>query len=332
MTGGSALLTRYLRDVDAVFDLLGDDENDLTAAFGFVLARSHRLRRGVLEALSLPHHEPTIVRLETPDRLGRTDLEVENDRSLLIIEAKKGWNLPHKEQLERYAERLVASRKDSTLLVTLSDCSQAYADLMLPATDLGVPVRHLPWSQVKDLLAAARAQTRGRENFWLGELDRYLRKAVRVRTISDSWVLCVVLSGDKRPGGGGARTFRDFVVDEGVYFHPLDMKWPPTPPNFMAFRWGNKVHQIRRVIGYEIVGSVQEKWPDVPSDEETSRPHAFYGLGPPIPLAAPIPVGPKGSNYRSSRPWVLLDQLLTAATLKEAIESSKALRNASPYN
>jgi len=40
-----------------------------------------------------------------------------------------------------------------------------------------------------------------------------------VRDPADSSAYCVVVS-ETRPGGGGSRTFRDFV-DDGIYFHPF---------------------------------------------------------------------------------------------------------------
>ena len=59
--------------------------------------------------------------------------------------------------------------------------------------------------------------------------------------------------------------------------------------------------------------------------EDTIRPHAVYRLGPPLPMNGPIPAGDKGTNFRASRAWVLVDQLLTAQNLKTAIASSKAI-------
>lgn len=137
-----------------------------------------------------------------------------------------------------YAER-VTSAGDGAL-VTLSQASVEWAAKKLPASVLNVPVRHLPRSQVRQLLAAARPRARGAERLWLSELDTYLRRAITVREISDCWTYSVVVSDD-RPGNGGARTFRDFVED-GIYFHPFGTGgWPKEPPNFMAFRWANQV-------------------------------------------------------------------------------------------
>jgi hypothetical protein len=62
-----------------------------------------------------------------------------------------------------------------------------------------------------------------------------------MRDAADSWTYCVVVSNDY-PGGGGTRTFNDFVTHEQSYVHPCGRGsgWTKTPPNFLAFRWGNQ--------------------------------------------------------------------------------------------
>jgi hypothetical protein len=217
------------------------------------------------------------------------------------------------------------------LLVTLSDCSPAYAAYELPEAVRGVPVQHLPWSKVKERLGAAKRASGGAERYWLGELDDYLRRAVRVRDPASGWAYCVVVSLD-RPSGGGERTFRDFVVKEATYFHPFGWGsgWPRNPPNFLAFRWNGKVHQVRRVVAHEVVPDLlQEHWPDIPENDDSTRPHAVYRLGPPLPMNGAIPAG---TNYCAARVWVLVDQLLTAPNLKAAIASSKALTDGAPVD
>ncbi len=47
-SAGVAVLTRHGSDVGSVFDLLGDNENDLTSALGFVLARSPLFREAIM--------------------------------------------------------------------------------------------------------------------------------------------------------------------------------------------------------------------------------------------------------------------------------------------
>lgn len=320
--GGRASLRRHGRDVTAVFDLLGRDENDLTAALGFTLDRSPSLLAALAEGLAPGFPAPISVAMEVADEFGRTDLELHGPGRLLVVEVKQGWDLPELEQLESYARRVLRRGGPAAGgLVTLSQASIEWAAAKLPTHALGVPVRHLPWALVLDLLGAARAGVRGAERLWLDELDTYLRRATAVRDISDCWTYCVVVSDD-RPGGGGARTFRGFV-EHGTYFHPFGTGgWPKEPPNFMAFRWSNQVKRIHRVVAAEVIPDLQTRWPDIPRDDATQQPHAVYKLGP----ALPVPPLPSGQNYRATRLLVLLDHLLVGPTLRDALEeTNKAL-------
>jgi hypothetical protein len=169
------------------------------------------------------------------------------------------------------------------------------------------------------VLAAARTAARGQERVWLDEFHNYLRKAIKMRDPADSWTYCVVISND-RPGNGGLRTFRDFVTDEGCYFHPYGWGkgWPRTPPNFLAFRWDGQVQRIHRVVRAEVISNLQVRWPDIPEADDTTRPHAVYYLGPRLP-GTPIP---NGARYRAQRRWIILDHLLTNATLKDALHQA----------
>jgi hypothetical protein len=141
-----------------------------------------------------------------------------------------------------------------------------------------------------------------------------------MREPADSWTYCVVISTD-RPGGGGSQTFRDFVTDKGCYFHPYGKGWPRTPPNFLAFRWGGQVQRIHRVIQAEVIPNLQARWSDIPENNDTTRPHAVYSLGPQLP-GTPIP---SGASYRAQRRWVILDLLLTSPTLKDALHQTRLI-------
>jgi hypothetical protein len=317
----SASLIRHGEDATSVFDVLGRDENDLTSALAFTLARSPGLLRLILQRLNMPtDSEAAVLRLEARDDLGRTDLEIDTGTHLIIIEAKRGWLVPGEPQLAKYAPRV--SARGAGALVSLSGASPDWARQVLPDAVLGVPVLHVPWDWVRQDLAAARAQARGQERAWLDELHEYLRKAIKMRDPADSWTYCVVISND-RPGNGGSRTFRDFVTSEGCYFHPYGLRrgWPKTPPNFLAFRWGGQVQRIHRVISAEVIPNLQVRWPDIPQTEHTTRPHALYRLGPALP-GTPIP---NGGQYRASRVWLILDQLLVSETLHDAIQQTKLI-------
>jgi hypothetical protein len=314
-------MTLYRREVTSVFDLLGHKEVDLTAALGWSLMRSPALMARVWDRLGMPGDPAEVTAdLEVAGPDGRTDLELTGTEASVIVEAKKGWLVPHESQLTTYAPRLQAL--PTRLLVSLSDSSEAWANLNLPDAVDGIAVRHLPWDGIRDDLKAARAATRTpSERLWLDELDTYLAGATAVRHPADQWTYCVVVSNNQF---GDQSTFRDFVRHRRIYFHPYGGAggWPKRPPTFLAFRWQGIVRQVNRVAAYEIVAHLNDRFLDIPrgaSDEDD--PHIVYDLGPDIP----IPTIPTKGIYATARVWALLDQLLTAPTLKDAVDRSKAI-------
>src|SRR3954468_19134053 len=102
-------LTLHGRPVRTVFDLLGDKENDITYAVGWALSQSDGLATELLGAVfdDRPIDGTRAVRLqEFLSGGGLTDVEVRTDELHLIVEAKRGWNLPTSAQLEQYAPRI----------------------------------------------------------------------------------------------------------------------------------------------------------------------------------------------------------------------------------
>jgi hypothetical protein len=112
--------------VSSVFDLVGFHENELTAALGFTLARSPALLSLALAEVGAGRPTAALVRMETSDDEGRTDLEVETPDQLIVVEAKRGWHLPTEQQLRRYVGRIRSH--GGGLLVTLSDCNAEWSE------------------------------------------------------------------------------------------------------------------------------------------------------------------------------------------------------------
>lgn len=314
-------LSRHGRAMTSVFSLLGSDENDLTAALGWALRSGTNLLEALLADLEPAPTGPTMrIDLEVPDGAGRTDLELHGTTHGVIIEAKRGWQLPTIEQLAAYAPRLHGL--PIAHLLTLSDCSPEWARAQLPAVVADVQVTHMPWSRVSQHLTAARRRSGGHERLWLDQLDTYLKETLRVIEVDNADVYCVSVS-NARPGSGGPHTFRE-VVEQGLYYYPYGWGhgWPTVPPNFLAFRWDNHVQRVHRVLAYEVIPSLQHRWPDIPAVADTDRPHLLCRLGPPLRMN-PLPTG---VNYRASRIWVLLDLLFTADTLQKAHHATRRLR------
>jgi len=315
----------------SVFDLLGTYEPALTAALGWALGRSPALLSRVLDRLGLEgslNADDVAVQLETVDGAGRTDIELFTSAAHVIIEAKQGWIVPGGVQLGTYAPRLETARAAGldTRLVTMSDSTAAWAREVLPTHVAGVPVTHWSWDDVRDLIRTARAQSRGSERLWLDQVETYMGSATAKRPVTDALAYCVVISQQRF----GDATFREYVENQRVYFHPVvGGGWPTVPPNFLAFRWKNAVRQVNRVLDYEIVAHLSERFPAVVDDHTGgSRPpgdaHIVYRLGPDIPLpGGAVPSGPL--NLRNQRFWVLLDQLLTQPTVIDARDATKKL-------
>lgn len=323
-------VSRYGRNMGTVFDLLGTHEPALTGALGWTLGGSPSLLAAVLTHLGLVDTAPAdvAIALETADEAGRTDIELLTPTAHVIVEAKQGWIVPGEVQLAAYAPRLTASRDAGldTRLVTLSDSTLEWATHVLPPQVAGVEVTHWSWDDIRGLMHTARQATRGTERLWLDQMETYMGTATSKRPVTDALAYCVVISNDQF----GDATFRQYVVDQRVYFHPLvGGGWPTIPPNFLAFRWDGAVRQVNRVVDFEVVAHLGERFPSVADDHTAeSRPpgdaHIVYELGPDIPLPpGGIPSGPQ--NLRAQRFWVLLDQLLTQPTVIDARQATRDL-------
>jgi hypothetical protein len=104
-------LLLHSRPVRTVFDLLGNEEDDITYTLGWALAQSDRLvRRLLARSFGVSDDEtgePTaLLRQQIVAGAGRTAVEVQTEKLHLILEAKRGWTLPSDQQLLQYTGRL----------------------------------------------------------------------------------------------------------------------------------------------------------------------------------------------------------------------------------
>lgn len=316
------VLARYGRSVGSVFDLLGRNEVDLTAALGWTLTASPRLLDWLWDRWDLPGQASAVeVSLEVADDSGRTDLQLSNTAATVVVEAKQGWLLPDETQLAQYLPRLTGA--PHPLLVSLSDSSHRWAKAKLVEVVGSVPVAHLAWDDVRAALRTLRSAGPPRlpsaERVWLDQLATYLAGVRTVRDPAEQWVYVVAVN-QSAPGGSGATSYRDYVVNRR-YFHPLAPQWPKRSPVLIGFRWDSKVRQVNRVVRDRRVETLQDEWPLIPVNDDTARPHVIYELGPDLPL----PDITTSSVRQARRVWALLDQLLTTGDLAEAERASRNL-------
>src|SRR5207244_271135 len=134
--------------VPSVFNLLGQKENDITFSMGWALSRSPELLENFLQnALHTKKAcdlEGLVIALQEFQKdSGITDIELRDGKLHMIVEAKRGWELPSEHQLRKYVPRFRETKAENPIIVTTSECSQQYAREYLPAEVHGVPVRHI---------------------------------------------------------------------------------------------------------------------------------------------------------------------------------------------
>lgn len=322
-------LDRHGRSTGSLFDLLGHDELDATAATGFVCSRSPRFASALLALVAIADGDLDAVRLEQRTAEGsRTDIELETASALVVFEAKTGFALPDRAQLEQYARRL---REDPRLgvLATITNAPGLAAN-RLPSELGDIPVRHLSWTQVHAAASSVR-NARGNERFLLVELTRYLEGIMAARDRSSNLVYVVSLGTAKV--AATAMDFRDVITKHGQYFHPAHGRkgFPRVPPNYLAFRFDGRLQSIHHVEEAHLYDMRTARPPGLPdlrhptwwSDglEGTGlADHILYTLGPAIKPSVEVRTG---NLYRAARVWAAIDLLLTSTTIAEAAERTR---------
>lgn len=265
------------------------------------------------------------VYLQRSDKQGGfTDIElVKTELCHLIIEAKRGWDIPNQEQLEMYSRRMTCS-KSKRVIVSISAATLKYAVRRLPSEINGVPVTHRSWAGIKRVADAAHSEVGSfKEKLWLRHLSRHLEDYVSMQNPRDNLVYVVSLS-TKPIREGDNYTWIDVVEKDKRYFHPVEGRWPSVPPNYIGFRYHGKLQSVHHIDVYEIVGDLSEvntRWP------ETDVEHFVYNLGPAMKPSHQIKTG---KIYRSGRVWCAIDTLLSGVcdTINDARDvTSRRLAN-----
>lgn len=306
------------REIRTVFDLLGSKENDITYSLGWALAQSDRLSRALLDDLfpGAEAGELAATRLQEFVAGGFTDVEVESERIHVILEAKRGWELPQQSQLGRYAPSLHG--REHNALVVLSECSPEYAIPRLPSEVAGFPVLYRSWRQVTELVEKTTKAGSHAERRLLRELVRYLRGLLTMQSVRDNMVYVVALS-DEPDTWSGTLTGVQIVEAKRRYFHPIASRgFPKEPPNYVGFRYAGKLQGICHIEGYDVFTDPHEHFPEIPS--QSWEPHFLYRLGPRITPGHEVRTGSK--IKRGRRTWIALDLLLTCTTVSESLDET----------
>lgn len=309
------------KEVKSVFDLLGSNENDITFSLSWCLAKvlpflekfSNKLTDSDVDA------EEIEIRLQEhgKDR-GFTDIELISSDIFCIIEAKRGWNLPSKNQLERYLGRFNKYPNLNHKLLVISECENTFAKKKLGAHKLGFPIGHTSWHEVHSWVKDIAPKCNHRQKALLEELNRYFEQVITMQDKDSNEVFCVVVSDERLVGDF---TYVD-VVKKGYYFYPIRGKWPKmTPPTYLAFRNKGKLMSIHYVEDYEVFEPPTEKIPELINWEGWEKcPHYLLKLGKPF---KPDHIVRNGKIYGSQHIRCKLDTLFTCDTIQTARDLSK---------
>jgi hypothetical protein len=311
------------KEVQSVFHLLGEHENDLTYSLAWALSRSPEfLKAFIRETLDIQLTlEKVTIRLQHREKdAGITDIEIDSPGQFFaLIEAKRGWNLPGKAQLEKYAFRKVfdANDKFPRKIFVLSECSHEYAIAHLSAKTInGVAIVPISWKNIADTADRARQRASHAEKRLLIELLTYFRGLMTMQNTDSNWVYVVSLGSDTPDGW--KLSWIDVVEKRGKYFHPVGDGWPKEPPNYVAFRYYGRLQSIHHIEGYTVFDDPHDEFPEIPSVKWP--PHFLYTLSAPF---APAHEVRTGKLYRNGRVKCMLDTLFLAKTISEARDISK---------
>lgn len=325
-----AKLKLHGRKIVSIFQLLGENENDITYSLGWALSQSKAFLREFLE-LSLDYKENfnydevEVSLQEYEDRYGITDIEIElKNKFFLIIEAKRGWNLPTKEQLIKYARRKDFKNNPACLkrLVVITECNSDFynSNFHFDLID-GIKLSKLSWRSM--YLCSKRATANGRyaEKRLLSELIEYFERIMTMQKVDSNWVYVVSLS--YRIPKGWKISFMDIVNKESLYFHIVGMNgWPSEPPNYIAFRYDGRLQSIHHIESYEVFTNPHKVIKEIPNGDWGN--FYLYHLGPRI---IPCKEVKTGKIYANGRVWCMLDTLFTNKTIAAARNVSKERDN-----
>lgn len=324
------VLKRGALAVESVFAIYGDDENNMSAGFAYVLSQSDALLQLVIEDLipGLPYNAAdAIVNVQSSHKdEGITDVEIVlPGQAFIVFEAKKGMVLPAEAQLRQYTPRSKRSDCSRLLLVAMTAIDNETASVMLGASDIdGVPLTCRSWCWLRGLLVKATFTEKSHHVRWIiSEYRSYLEGFMGHDRVFSNMVYVVSLAHGT-PDGWNA-SWIDIVEKYDRYFYPVGGRsWPP-PPNYIGFRYDGRLQSIRHIKYVELVPDVRKCFPGSEAGIDWGS-HYLFTLGPPIKPGRVVRTGSRVQH--SARVWCMLDTLLTCDTISDALTETETRRKA----
>ncbi len=318
----------YGQNIQSVFHLLGNKENDISYSIGWTLYQSDAFLKILVKRIlgqEINTTENISIRLQSYQKeRGYTDFEIECPGEFyLIIEAKRGWIFPLTEQLEKYEERKDFKDLDEKYkkIVVLTETTPEYTEKYFKTKKInGVEVIVLSYRELYKLLERSSLNASNIEKRLFEQLKLYLKSVTTMKDVHSNKVYVVALGADKPDFS--TITWQEIVNKKGIYFHPVGGdkgRWPVEPPNYIAFRYNGQLQSIHYVESYTIFKNPNELGTEFKSEDWP--PHFAYQLGKAIRPNKVIRTG-KGI-FRNGRVWCSLDLLLTCDRIDEARDRTK---------
>lgn len=260
------------RTVQSIFRLIGNDEDALTYALGFLLARDPDFCVKVVR-LCIPKvprrlRDAYTVHLQevTDRRFGRRDIVIEADNLRVVLEAKIGTSEPTVGQLLKYADEDGLWEKFSTkAVVALTQIelqSSTLDEARSKLSDKGITCSAVQWHQIIELaLDHTPSDDSEVSRYLFDEFVRYARKDYNNMGYHDAEVFI------QDVGPGSAKTFRECWLYVGV---PKDKRAPLYFAPYFTPSIG--ISQISRVVDTKLVKlSEGPEAIDVGTDEQRER-------------------------------------------------------------
>ena len=332
--------------VDTVFELLGSNENAMTYSLGWALAECDVFSQKLAEMLGLNggFSDAMLIRLQKFDpQKGFTDIEIiDPGRFHIIIEAKRGFNIPCRDQIKKYADWLLRrDTKAKKMLLVLAESDRKEQWLPQQVREhvqehvKQVEVKAISWKQFQNMANECVAKAKKHsEKRLLRQLIGYLEKVTTMQNQTSNLVY-VVSANDHVFFKDRDLSFIDVIEKHQKYFHPVGKGWPIEPPNYIAFRYRGKLQSIHHIESYTVIKDFQEAF-NLPSPHLIDPPHYLYELGSAIHPPKEVRTSDKSKGYtqiqRAARCECFIDLLLTCDSISEALEKTKLRRNAEDEN
>lgn len=321
-----AKLTAHGSEVTNVFQLIGTLENDITKSIAWGFCKCPVFLGNVIQKLlniSIKTDDVAIKYQTYEKEKGITDLEITDyDSFYMIIEAKRGWILPDVDQLAMYSSRssMIDNSAKHKIIVSMSECSEEYADLYLPAKIInGIHISHISWKSLYTIADKSICGSNNAQKNILRELRNYLGGIASMQKKDSNWVYVVSIADGLIDNC--QLSWKDVVNDKHRYFHPVGGNgWPKEPVNYIAFRYNGKLQSIHHVDNYNVVRNLHVCISEMP-DYTEDRNFFVYHLGPAIKPDHDVKTG---KIFPSGRVWAMLDLLLTSDTVSQARDLSNA--------